>query len=1670
MTQTHQFTDQPDRTFRVLEAIKLLTTFVALSVTKLVYDHPQTVEYAAGAAALIETVGWSGAAAIVGVTLMALFMSLWTFAGISRWGALGIASAFAGFSTVNAVNDVWVASQVDVSVSMGWLAFVGVVGVGWLVLFFRYRVVSVVSGFSYQRVRKVVPVVVVVGVFFGMQVAPFAFVMIGSHEGVAVADDEDEMVKVDSDTGDGAGSIWSFTYALGYIYSGGLDGNALKINPDTMEREGKYTGHSDAVTATTYGDGYIYSGSRDTEVHKIDPDTMEKVGDPYTGHSDDVEGLTYGGGYIYSASWDGQVHRIDPDTMEQVGDPYTGHEGLVMAITYGDGYIYSGGNFPELHRVNPVTMEKEGEYTGHSGQVYTLEYGDGYLYTGSTDEEAHRINPDTMENEGKYTGHSDNIRALAYGDGHLYTGSLDTEVHRLNADTMEYEANYTGHSGHIRALKYRDGYIYSASRDGEAHKIDPGTEIPPDTAVSGVVTDTADDPIEGATVSIDDDSTTTDADGTYELELDDEGTYTIEADAPGFQADTRTETVPEDGLEDVDFQLSAEDAQDVSDVVDLATLDDSELQFYNDSGALVGHTSVSNPRLLEVDEGAARAYVVTDDDVIGYDLLSDTDGVIVEEAFTEAHTLSNPVDAQLAGSRIIIRSDDDQMAAVSTSVELLDWVWDQGDPKRDFAVGSSNIHVASDDQLFRFGHGDDPNEGFSIRDPPDVEYHEVYANPAVNEVYLVTDNRSELEVRTDDHDFVGTVPFPGDRELVDPSRDGTTTLDPSPDGTFVTFSAANGDLVTMDLAGTEQWHRDSGPYYQLDWDGDSAGVWATPGTGSDDSTLYEWEQGVTIEEIDVSLSWSTSSLARPVEAWDDVDVPPSFPPTEDDEHAGQLIEAPPDDPLLDSFDPGPHVPFADITISQNGQVVDETTSDWDGFFVVEDIDEDGDFYDLEVRVGDQDNLRVDREVFIDPDENEQYGVPMTDPTIDSASAWPQGETVSTDGGDDISLLIDVEDPDFPSERVNVSFYEFETGDPAEDERIGRDRLTQNGTAFTTYTLDPANFSYAWYAVAEDSYNYTADAFSDVFEFDREIDGPLVDPDTASPHDEEREPGEEVDLEIDVDHVDFPDENVTVEFYDFETGNASEDELVGSTELTEAGTASVPVTLPSDPEDLLFEWYVVAEDEDFGVTTTDVFWVFIDEEEFFPQLDDSSASPDDEVIDTQDAVLEIDVDHELFDENDEEVTVEFYEFASGDPDNDELIGSDTRTEAGTASTTWPGAGDEGGEWYAVAEDSDGDTDISSVFIFYASGELQIRDGDDGELVDDRTVRLDIIGDGLDTTVNVTDGVLDYADLGVDPQADVLIDVSAQDYYSATLQPGGLINQDTIFIERCPDWVADPEDDDPLDTCDPDDDEGVVLIRFELIDRTGGDFPPANSTLEVEKRGNDTVHSETFGSLNRVDVILERNERYHLHVRGPVETRSLGGFTASESETVPITIDGRDYEFPEDGTYSVDAFTEEEGGITFAVFEFSDPHNETQLLDVEIHERIDPTNIIYETGESDLGNLTVRVPLSEDQENKQWIVAYEGLRDGQPIQGQIPIGGDDDIPLPGGAILTAFVILGLTLGAALYTGPLASFGSLVLVGGAGVAMLFGWLPISPAIWFVALVVAVAGVARTLNNPVR
>ncbi|WP_231753953.1 carboxypeptidase-like regulatory domain-containing protein [Natronomonas sp. CBA1123] len=121
---------------------------------------------------------------------------------------------------------------------------------------------------------------------------------------------------------------------------------------------------------------------------------------------------------------------------------------------------------------------------------------------------------------------------------------------------MTQADTYTGHSNDLNTIATDDeAFVYSGTHNNVIHKTDPGTSV--GQPITGTVTDNGGNPVDGATVSTGTGvSTTTGADGSYSLTVENTGTYDVTAET-AIDSETQTVDVPDGGITGVNFSLQS---------------------------------------------------------------------------------------------------------------------------------------------------------------------------------------------------------------------------------------------------------------------------------------------------------------------------------------------------------------------------------------------------------------------------------------------------------------------------------------------------------------------------------------------------------------------------------------------------------------------------------------------------------------------------------------------------------------------------------------------------------------------------------------------------------------------------------------------------------------------------------------------------------------------------------------------------------------------------------------------------------------------------------------------------------------------------------------------------------------------------------------------------------
>lgn len=316
-------------------------------------------------------------------------------------------------------------------------------------------------------------------------------------------------------------------------------------------------------------------------------------------------------------------------------------------------------------------------------------------------------------------------------------------------------------------------------------------------------------------------------------------------------------------------------------------------------------------------------------------------------------------------------------------------------------------------------------------------------------------------------------------------------------------------------------------------------------------------------------------------------------------------------------------------------------------------------------------------------------------------------------------------------------------------------------------------------------------------------------------------------------------------------------------------------------------------------------------------------------------------------------------------NGSVVGSDTLTSNGTASTPWTPSTTGVLSYQVQATDEYGNQRVSQTQTINVPDQLEIRnETNTSELIDTPVeVTVRVYGESKIYERTTTDGTIDLA--GLPANQPLIIEVSAnQDYYARTIRIESILQQQTAYLLSK--------------------NETSVESRFNIDDPTG-EFS-TETVLRIEKPINEsgtveyrTIVADQFGAEG-VTTTLQEGRRYRVTVKAPDgTTQVIGPYRADVSETVTISpgapaIDVDDYQ---DGWGTNADLTNQTLDVAY-----SDPAQETTALTIFVHEKGNTSNQLA-PNESyvNLGNVTTQYSLTANESKKTWDVEYIITRNGE-----------------------------------------------------------------------------------------
>lgn len=330
-------------------------------------------------------------------------------------------------------------------------------------------------------------------------------------------------------------------------------------------------------------------------------------------------------------------------------------------------------------------------------------------------------------------------------------------------------------------------------------------------------------------------------------------------------------------------------------------------------------------------------------------------------------------------------------------------------------------------------------------------------------------------------------------------------------------------------------------------------------------------------------------------------------------------------------------------------------------------------------------------------------------------------------------------------------------------------------------------------------------------------------------------------------------------------------------------------------------------------------------------------------------------------------------------------------------------------------------------------------------------------------NTTNGNFSLVDLPLNQ--DIVIVAESRNYYDRHITIESLAEQPRIYMLH--------------------ENDSVVNTTFTLTDRTGN-FPPESTVLKVKKPinrtrdGNKTTEFEVMaGDVFGQDgypTILQSDTRYRLLVKNQDDDINLLDeyTTGTEDVDAPLSVGQINATLVTKDGYGYNATKLSSQSGEYIRFQYVDTENETTDLDVSIYERGNESNEIFQqTFVGPVGNVTITDPLTPEQANKTWVVAYDARRYDNDIGATLPV-GDDQIPVLGDmpwwlrqffALSMIFVVGGLASQVNAETGAV----TIAMTG--GLFWFVGFLPseVGGGIAVLALLFSGAWYLRTRTRPV-
>jgi outer membrane protein assembly factor BamB len=341
------------------------------------------------------------------------------------------------------------------------------------------------------------------------------------------------------------------TVSDGMVFVGSQATDSMyAFDTSTGDKIWEYSAADQIRSSPVVGNGQVYFGSaRGNRVYAVDKKSGNLTWDKNI--INPFQDVTLSGGKIYvganeAQSTSNKLYSLDADTGDIVWESQNDIN-ISSSTTVKDGVVYA---------VNDGATRSDNKMNAFDAQTGEK------LWSSSQDLTPYPSDPTVTEN-GVYVG-SD-------------TGGDSGRLRVFDPETGSLLWSDSTVGAYVQDPLVVDGVVYFGAYDGILRAVDTGNpgefssgsriELKTDGyhdnsgvfghPITGTVTDNGGDPVDGATVSTGTGvSTTTGADGSYELTVENTGTYDLTA-STAIDEETQTVDVPDGGTTGVDFSLQS---------------------------------------------------------------------------------------------------------------------------------------------------------------------------------------------------------------------------------------------------------------------------------------------------------------------------------------------------------------------------------------------------------------------------------------------------------------------------------------------------------------------------------------------------------------------------------------------------------------------------------------------------------------------------------------------------------------------------------------------------------------------------------------------------------------------------------------------------------------------------------------------------------------------------------------------------------------------------------------------------------------------------------------------------------------------------------------------------------------------------------------------------------